>query len=117
MSRRTREKIWRRRVSLPLPAAAAGAAAVAAALVLALAAAFRSPATTAPSPAFMASGMGLQDQGIAAAADMNGILQYLGDNDSGDIMVIQLPESKQFRSSGEPSIVKAADYSSRGTLP
>jgi hypothetical protein len=113
-----REKIWRRRISLPLPAAAAGAAAFAAVLVLALASAFRSPAPgPAPSPAFMASGMGLQDQGIAAAADMNGILQYLGDNDSGDIMVIRLPESKHFRSSGEPAIIKAADYSARGTSP
>ncbi|GHV69972.1 hypothetical protein AGMMS49928_15330 [Spirochaetia bacterium] len=109
-----RRKVWSRRISLPLPAAAAFAAV----LALALFAAFRSPAPTpVPSPAFMAGGMGLQDQGIAAAADMSGILQYLGDNDSGDIMVIRLPESKHFKSSGEPAIIKAADYSSRGSLP
>jgi hypothetical protein len=48
-------------------------------------------------------------------ADMNGVIQYLGNDDTADIVIIRLPESKSFMSFGEPAIVKAADYSGRST--
>jgi hypothetical protein len=46
---------------------------------------------------------------MVPASDLSGILQYLGD-DSPDIVIIRLPESRSFMSSGEPAIIKAADY-------
>jgi hypothetical protein len=52
-------------------------------------------------------------QGIVPVSDMNGVLQYLGNQDTADIMIIRLPESRNFSSSGEPTIIKAADYSRR----
>jgi hypothetical protein len=99
--------IWSRRVSLPFPAAAAAAAV----LVAALAVAFRSRPSPAPAQDAIASSLGLEVNGISPAADLNGVLQYLGDTDGGDILIIRLPESKSFTSSGEPALLRAADYS------
>jgi anti-sigma factor RsiW len=98
-------RFWRRSVSVPLPAVAAAAA-----VVLALTLLF----TLKPEPAqdTVASGMGLAMEGIPAA-DINGILQYLGSEDSSDIVIIRLPESTSFTSLGEPALMKAADYSRR----
>jgi hypothetical protein len=45
-------------------------------------------------------------------ADMNSVLQYLG-SDGADIIILRLPESRSFISSGEPAIIKAADYPRR----
>jgi anti-sigma factor RsiW len=106
---RSRRRIWARRVSLPVPAAAAAAAA----LVIACVAAFREGPVRPPAAAdsMAGAGLGLEVQGIGAAADMDGVLRYLGDADTGDIVIIRLPESKRFMSSGEPAILKAADYS------
>jgi hypothetical protein len=53
----------------------------------------------------------LDMQTIVPAADLNGIWQYLGDDDSADIVIIRLPESRSFTSFGEPAIMRAADYS------
>ena len=50
-------------------------------------------------------------QTIVPITDLNGVLQYLGNDDSPDIMIIRLPESRSFMSSGEPAIIRAADYS------
>jgi hypothetical protein len=36
--------------------------------------------------------------------------QYLGGDDSGDIVIIRLPESRSFNSYGEPAIIRAAEY-------
>jgi hypothetical protein len=57
--------------------------------------------------------MGLDLQGMVPVSDMNGIMQYLGQEDTADFVIIRLPESRNFVSSGEPTIVKAADYSRR----
>jgi hypothetical protein len=104
------EKWWSRSVSLPLPAAAAAAAI----LVFALAVlALRKPAVD-PDTA-VAAGMGLDVQGIVPVSDMNGVIQYLGGEDTADIVIIRLPESRRFMSSGEPAIIKAADYVRRNT--
>jgi hypothetical protein len=52
----------------------------------------------------------LEMQTVVPATDPNGILQYLGNDDSGDIVIIRLPESRSFTSYGEPAIIRAADY-------
>jgi hypothetical protein len=97
--------IWKRRVSIPVPAAAA-------AVFIIIALAFlwaRSPGRT-------------QTQNMAITAEteiipdflpvsgMESVLQYLSSNDSGDIIILKLPESRNFASYGEPAIIKAADY-------
>ncbi|MDR2494507.1 MAG: hypothetical protein LBD24_04700 [Spirochaetaceae bacterium] len=99
--------LWGRTVSLPLPALAAAVALLALAFAFAL--------TRRPPPAFpnqdpmAASGT----QGIVPVSDMTSVLQYLGNQDSTDIVIIRLPESKNFSCTGEPTILKAADYSRR----
>jgi hypothetical protein len=45
---------------------------------------------------------------------INEVLQYLGSQEAAEIMLLRLPESKNFSSSGEPVLIKAADYSRSG---
>jgi len=49
---------------------------------------------------------------IPAATDLNSVLQYLG-ADGSDIIILRLPESRNFSRAGEPAIIRAADYSRR----
>jgi hypothetical protein len=102
--------VWKRRISIPLPAAAAAAV-----LVVAMAALWvRRPVEPAVFPnVTLASGENLQEPEIVPIADMNGVLQYLGREDSGDMLILRLPESSNFMSYGEPAILKATDYSRR----
>jgi hypothetical protein len=112
--------LWRRRVSLPFPAAAALGAMAAAALVL-IATSFwaRSsagpgiPDSAAPMAVLEPEGLDMELRDIHPVNDISGVLRYLGDTDSNDIVIIRLPESRSFRSAGEPKIIKAADYSPR----
>jgi hypothetical protein len=53
---------------------------------------------------------GFDPPGIVPTAGINEVLQYLGNRDPGDILIIRLPESRSFTSPGEPAIIKAADY-------
>jgi anti-sigma factor RsiW len=113
IQKRRRRSIWGRKVSVPLPAVA-GAAALCAALVLALT---RQP-PAAPQNQDAMAGTGMTDvQGIVPVSDMNDVLHYLGNQDAADIVIIRLPESRSFSSSGEPTIIKAADYSRRNGTP
>jgi len=109
--------LWRRRLSIPVPAAAA------AALVIAFLSVFY----------FMGSGSQASDParanitiaadvekieeipGIIPASNMNDVLQYLS-LDGSSIIILQLPESQNFLRSGDPAIVRAADFS-RNTVP
>jgi hypothetical protein len=101
--------LWRKSVSLPLPVAAAAAI-----LVIALAALwFRQSAAVPQLQDMAAAGVELDVRGIVPVADMNGVLQYLGDHDTGDIVILRLPESRNFMSSGEPTIIKAAELPAR----
>jgi hypothetical protein len=101
-------RFWSRTVPVPLPAAAAAAAV----LVFALAMLFAGQPGGRVQDIPVAAGMGVDLQNIPVA-DFNGMLQYLGGEDSADIVIIRLPESKSFTSLGEPALVKAADYSGR----
>jgi hypothetical protein len=99
--------IWRRRISIPLPAAAAAAVLLVLAILW-----LRQPQEPAAIPGMMfATEEALP--GLVPVSDMNGVMQYLGGFDSGDILILRLPESRSFVSSGEPAIIKAADYSRR----
>jgi hypothetical protein len=111
---RDKPVIWRRSVPVPFPIAVAAAAV----LALSFAAVFRNiPSAETPSPdSTLAAGLDLGVQGIVPASDFDGVLQYLGQSDTPDLMLIRLPESRNFMSSGEPTIINASDYS-RSTPP
>ncbi|MDR3145185.1 MAG: zf-HC2 domain-containing protein [Treponema sp.] len=106
--------LWHRRVSLPLPAAAALAAA-AAAFVFVLGSMWLNPPAKAAAAATglpfvsMEAGVDFTDMPVM---DSTGLFQYLGSTDSSEIVIIRLPESRSFSSSGEPTIIRAADYTS-----
>jgi hypothetical protein len=99
--------IWRRSVSVPFPLAAAAAAVL---FIVLGAMVFRQVFFAAPVPdGAMAAGVDLDLHNIAPVSDMSGVLQYLGSQDTGDIVILRLPDSKNFMSSGEPRIIRAAE--------
>ncbi|MDR2404306.1 MAG: hypothetical protein LBD78_09800 [Spirochaetaceae bacterium] len=110
------QEFWRRSLSVPLPAVAA-AAAVFLFLLFGLAFNNRPAGTMNLQDTTVAMGIEGDLQNIEPVSDINGILQYLGGEDQGDIVIIRLPESRNFMSSGEPTIIKAADYSRRVVNP
>jgi anti-sigma factor RsiW len=96
-------RVWSRSVSVPLPLLVAAAA-----LILALGVFFvRTPRVVAPDDSALAA---FDMRTIVPVSDLDGVLQYLGDDNSPDIMIIRLPESRSFMSSGEPAIIRAAEY-------
>ncbi|MDR3146495.1 MAG: hypothetical protein LBU21_09470 [Treponema sp.] len=109
-------EFWRRSLSVPLPAAAA-AAAVFLFLLFGLVFSNRPAGTPKVQDNTVAVGIEGDLQSIEPVSDMNDILQYLGREDQGDIVIIRLPESRNFMSTGEPTIIRAADYSRRITNP
>ncbi|MDR2479850.1 MAG: zf-HC2 domain-containing protein [Treponema sp.] len=105
-------RVWRRSVSIPLPALAAAAAVLIIALVNFW---LRRPVEPSAAPDMtLAADAELDTPGIIPVSDMDSVLQYLSGRDSGDILVLRLPESRNFISSGQPAIIKAADYSRTG---
>jgi hypothetical protein len=109
-----RRSVWRRTVSLPLPAVAAAAFVVIAFLAIL---GLRSPAAVRFQESGVAAGVGTDLQGIGPVTDMTGVLQYLSSQDTADYVIIRLPESRNFSSSGEPALLKAVDYSRRHVSP
>jgi hypothetical protein len=106
---KARSPLWRRSVSLPLPVAAVAAAAILA-LVVMLTNRLSGPVRQDPA---LADGSGLDIQGIIPVSDMKDILQYLANEGPDDMVIIHLPDSRNFTASGEPVIVKEADYQAR----
>jgi hypothetical protein len=114
-----RYNLWHRRLSIPLPAAAAAAIII---MLFAVMGARRTGddiALRQIGPAertniFLTDAFFSDDDipMIPAAADMNGMLQYLNPGGA-NIIILQLPENKSFSGAGEPALIRAADYSSR----
>ena len=100
--------IWQRRLSVPVPAAAAAAL-----LIITLAFFWIvKPFNTTEIPAMArTSETDFETFGNFPVADMQDLLQYLSDRDNGEVVVIRMPESRNFVNYGEPAIIKAADYS------
>ena len=100
--------VWRRRISIPLPA-------VAAAIVLFIALAFvvvlRITKSAESSGMTIASETEFDAPDIVPVSDMENVLQYLSSRDNGEIIIVRLPESRNFVNYGEPAIIRAADYS------
>jgi hypothetical protein len=100
---------WRRNIPIPFPAIAAAAILVIAMTFLWI----RRPVENAVQDTAIAASEELDMRGMAPLTDIRGVLQYLSNNDSSDYVILRLPESRNFISSGEPAIIKAADYSRR----
>jgi anti-sigma factor RsiW len=111
--------VLRRRISISLPVAAA------AAIIIALITMFLSGGRQILNNGFAGKKANSDEKAnfilaaeeeipgiIPAATDLNGVLQYLG-ADGSDIIILRLPESRNFSRAGEPAIIRAADYSRR----
>jgi len=110
--RYSRRSVWRYKISVPLPAAAVAAAIILVFLtVLFIRGVNLQPQDPAAKSNFiLASEEEDMPSVIPAAQDMNGLLQLLG-SDGTDVLIFRLPESRNFSRSGEPAIIRAADYS------
>lgn len=96
--------MWVRRVSVPLPAAAAALLAIAFFAVLILAPGRRANLET------IASVESTTPQAVQVS-DVAGMIKSLSAQDSGaDIIVIRLPDAATFEVSGQPALIRAADY-------
>jgi hypothetical protein len=105
-------RVWNRSVTIPLPAAMAAAVFLAAAFTLMLV--NRPPRSDGISNTAISGGMEFDTPDIVPVSDMNDVLRYLGQDNSGtEFMIIRLPETKPFMNAGEPAIIRAADYSRR----
>jgi len=100
--------IWKRRVSIPIPAAAAVVFMIIALAFLWMRSPGRMGRTGALDMAITAETEILPD--VIPFSGMESVLQYLGGTDTGDIIILKLPESRNFASYGEPAMIKAADY-------
>jgi hypothetical protein len=102
-------RLWKRRISIPLPAAAAAAVIFVAAAIFVLAG-IGSPAAGTAQNALLAGSPQEEVPGMTAFSDMDGVMQYLSSQDMGNYMIIKLPESRNFLSTGEPTLLRAADF-------
>jgi len=98
----TVRRFWNGSITIPLPvAAAAGLVMV---LAMSVLIALRQP-VKAVEPQLA----GLEMQEMTPASDMASLLQYLGSDNSGDMVIIRLPDTT-FKRTGEPRMLRAADY-------
>jgi len=108
--------LWQRRLSIPLPAAAA-AAVIIALLTMLLYRDGRvnnnNSIAQQPQDSYNFI-LAAEDDfpGIIPTADISGVLQYLNQEGT-DVIILTLPESRNFSRTGEPEILRAADYQRR----
>ena len=102
--------LWQRRVSVPIPAAAAIAFIIIAFALVWTMGTRRGAGQPGSMGTVLAAESDFEAPGIIPVADMGEVLQYLGSRDTSDVLIIRLPESRNFESYGEPAILKAADY-------
>jgi len=106
---------WQRKLSIPLPAAAAAAVVIMFMMAMwfhggqinnnGFAQQFAEPAER--TGFFLAAEEEMP--GIMPVADISGVLQFLA-SDGTDIIILQLPENRSFSKTGEPAMIRAADY-------
>jgi len=101
--------VWRRHISVPLPAAAAAAVVLFIALALVITLKVTGPAAN--SGMTLAAEAEFDAPNTIPVSDMENVLQYLSSRDNGEIIILRLPESRNFVNYGEPAIINAADYS------
>jgi anti-sigma factor RsiW len=94
-------RFWAGSVSVPLPLAAAAGLVI----VLTLAALITRQPVRISDPQLA----GLEVQDMTPVSDMASFFQYLGSENSPDMVIIQLPNTT-FKNAGEPQMLRAADY-------
>ena len=107
--------IWQRKFTIPLPMAAAAVVVIALLAIFTMQGGRNTPSMASQYPEPAASNFYLaaeEEIPSIPVSDMNSVLQYLAAEGS-NIIILQLPESKNFSRMGEPEILRAADYSSR----
>jgi len=109
--------VWQRKVSVPLPAAAAAAVIIA----LMTAVWIRGGSANNSNSGFASIPVENTEKtsftiaaeeeipSVIPTSDLKSVLQYLG-GDRTDIIIIQLPENSNFLRSGEPAMIRSADY-------
>ena len=97
-----RSGFWTGSIAVPFPAAAAALV-----MVLALGALIVLRRAGTPADPQLA---GLEVQDMTPVSDMASLLQYLGSENSPDMVIIRLPDTT-FKNAGEPQMLRAADYS------
>jgi hypothetical protein len=104
--------VWRRKISIPIPAAAAAVVLMG---LLAFFMGIRVTDTTGNPGMGMtfASEAEFDMPGLVSASDMDmeNMMRFFDSRDTGDTIVLRLPEIPGFESYGEPAILSAADYS------
>ncbi len=99
-----RQRLWEKSLVVPWPAAAA------ALILFVFIAAFVIMPGRQADPGTIASINSTSPQAVPVS-DVTGMLKSIGSQDSGaDIIIIRLPEAANFDVSGEPTLVRAADY-------
>lgn len=111
-----RYNMWKRKVVIPIPVAAA------AAIIIAFLATFLPRSASSNNNSFAQQTANPSGTGYSIAAeeempevipasDLASVLQYLG-VDRSEIIILQLPESRNFSRSGDP-VIMSADYTGR----
>jgi hypothetical protein len=104
--------VWRRHISVPLPAAAA---AVVLFITLSFLMGLNISKSAESSGMILAAETEFDAPDTIPVSDMEDVLQYLSSRDNGEIIILRLPESRNFVNYGEPAIINAADYSRQTT--
>ncbi|MDR2808845.1 MAG: zf-HC2 domain-containing protein [Spirochaetaceae bacterium] len=105
--------LWRHRVLVPLPALAAAAAVLIVFSVVFVAQQMKEEASVQEQVNMALGGMPLNAESVIPVSDRNTMFQYLEGEDTADTVIIKLPENQNFSSYGEPTYIKAVDYSRR----
>ena len=108
-----RHNVWKRKVSVPIPLAAAAAIVIVFMTILWPRTGsvnnngFANPAVA---PNFTLATEGIPE--IIPTGDLGSVLEYLG-VDRSEVIILQLPESGNFSRSGDPAVIRSADYTRR----
>jgi len=102
-----RRRFWTGSITIPVPIAAAAGLVMAVALAALLV--LRQP-TEVVEPQLAE----IEMNEMFPVADMASFFQYLGNDNSSDMVIIHLP-STTFKNAGEPQMLRAADYSRSGS--
>ena len=106
------ERVSRRwlqkRIAVPVPAAVAAAVLL---IVFAFIWVINTGGATETPGMVLASEAEFDMPGFIPYPDMESVLHYLSGRDNGEMLIIRLPEIRNFQQHGEPAIIRAADYS------
>jgi len=104
-------------IIIPYPLAAAAVAVFVFAIVLSLFSFMNSssnPKIYEPVTAYLPDKTSSAElSGIVPVTDLSGIIQYLSRQEPRDYVLIQLPDSRSFSYTGEPALLRRADYTGK----